>query len=251
MENLMQTTEVTESDKKDELEMMSLEEEGNPTKKSNFGDKWSRWYENYQSEKRNNFKNRLKNGKMQVFTLLVFIIGAFIITALLIGNGAYVYNDATYGKIENYMIDFVKSNRAEEELKVLEEKIKGLNKDAGDVSYNCKTDGARKLIASTRNGFFYAKVTIKWVEPQESTYVPVPKRNFDNRNEYNIWFYIAFGVCSIGGGTVCWLIFNGILDFVPFCIARCYTICQKFKSKKQSNCAIRNLKKDRKRRKTV
>lgn len=205
--------------------------------------KWDRWYKAYNAENRSTFKSFLKVGKFQIFVLLTLITVSFVLTVLLIGNGAYVYNAATYDKIENAMTDFVKSDRSEKELKVLEEKIKAINVNAGNISYNCKTNGARKLICSTKNGFFHAQVTMKWVENSESTYMPVPKRNFADRNAYTIWFYIAFGSCSIGGGILVWIIINLMLDFIPFLCAKLYEACQKFKSNRQNKQLIKKDKK--------
>lgn len=197
--------------------------------------KWSERYNEYISEGRRTFKQFLTDVAEHVITLLLAIAVAFALTAILIGNGAYVYSEDQYDKVKTAVTDFAKSDRSLEELKKLEGKV--------DNAKYTRSNGRSKLICNIKNGFFNAKVTANLLDDSSE---PQMKRNFENRTAYTIHFYGVFGVCTIIGGFMAWFLLYGICYLIPFLDAKLYEACQKHKNTRQNKQLMKKNKKQEK-----
>lgn len=178
-------------------------------------------------------KNTLSGAIQQIILLMICVAGMIAMCAMVIGNGAYTYNEDTYREIEKDMLKFADTERTVSDLKNLEAKV-------GNVHYDYSTKSGTKLVCNRRNGFFNAKV--KTYLSDDKADKPELDRNFHSRNGYMLWFWFVFGASVVVGSFLLWLICNCI----PYALKAIYQKVDKLINKVKEVVNERNLKKGKK-----
>lgn len=131
--------------------------------------------------------------KVALAVLPVFMVLSYFATVLLIGNGAYGYDEKMYENITQALYDGV--------IKEAGPNVVAIRKVAEYVLYD--TENTKKLVANKRNGYFNAEVTVYLSDDFE---ILKSSRNYDTQKEYINQYWIVFGAGIFAGGLLAWLI---------------------------------------------
>lgn len=165
------------------------------------------FYQDWYIDGRSRSFKEVVTSKLVIAIIPVFIVIAYAATIIIIGNGAYGYDESSYGALERLINEYVVPGAGIDTLAI---------RESAELTLNDRSNKPRQLVINKKNGYFNAKITVDLTEDYG---VNGKHRNYNSQTEYIQWYWVVFGISIFVGGPILWLFSMSILYFILTLVA--------------------------------